>query len=324
LQCTKNKQKNVRAELATELAKHQQEAKVAIKRAEEESAKHQEEAEAARKRADEAESIMVAMNAEAEALNKDLATAAEENARLLDKLSTTTGEDNSWSWKALEGVWLSEPDQQIQWIDGASGGVWSKDGQWAKIVEYAGGFALLPTSETTCRGELLRSVRGSVVLWQRKGAWVKQSESVVSDAWNMGSHQLFCPSGHHLRWGPTSSAHTSNPGRPSKKSCKRWDLATQMLTACSACNFPVGSTESGMWQCRGCRYNVCGSCATTAAPLTPSAHNVYPFEVPLCESFTCAGCSGTCGTGSVVVGNCVSGGDRYLCLPCFSTFLMQS
>merc|ERR1712224_50711 len=139
--------------------------------AEEESAKHQEEAEAARKRADEAESIMVAMNVEAESLNKDLATAADENASLRDKLNTTTAEDNNWSWKALEGVWLSEPGQQMQWIDGDSGGVWSKDGQWAKMVEYAGGFALLPNSEATCRGELLKSVRGSVLLWQRKGAW---------------------------------------------------------------------------------------------------------------------------------------------------------
>jgi hypothetical protein len=289
-----------------------------------ELAKNQEEAKVAIKRADEAESIMVAMNVEVESLNTDLANAAEGNASLLEKLNACTAAHNNWSWKELEGVWMSEPAREIQWIDSTSGGVWSKHGEWAKIVEYGGGFALLPNSESTCRGELLHCMQGSVLLWSRKGAWVKQSESAVRDAWETGSHQLCCPAGHRLRWAPTSSAHASKPRCGSSKSCKRWDVATQMLSACSACSFPVGSTEAGMWQCRGCRYNVCGSCAAASAPLNPAGHDVHPFEVLPCESFTCNGCSAICGAGKVVIGSRVNDVDRYLCFSCFSVFLTQS
>merc|ERR1719265_2088175 len=209
---------------------------------------------------------MVAMNVEAESLSKDLHAATEANASLLDKLNAASVVGNTWSWKALEGVWMSEPGKEIQWIDGATGGVWSKDGEWAKIVEYAGGFALLPNSESTCRGELLQSVRGSVLLWPRKGAWIKQSESSVHHAWATGSHQLRCPANHVLRWRPNNASSKSKPVSAGSKS-KRWDMANQVISACSACCFPVGSTEAGLWQCRGCQYNVCASCATASAPL---------------------------------------------------------
>lgn len=320
-----------RAEVAKELAQHQEEARVAIKQAEEEAAKHQEEAKLAIQRAQEesaraaeAESLMVAMNVEAESLTKDLATAADENAALRHNLSATTTVDHNWSLKDLEGVWMSEPKQEIQWLDGASGGIWSKDGQWAKVVEYAGGFALLPTGKSTCRGEVLHSARGWVLLWPGHGAWVKKSESAVCDAWEVGSLQLRCPSNHCLRWAPISSAHASKHLSSSSKSCKRWDVATQLLSACSACSFPVASTEAGMWQCRGCRYNVCGSCAAASAPLNRETHDVRPFEVLPGQEFTCNGCSSVCGSGKAVVGHHVENVDHYLCLSCVSTFLTQA
>jgi hypothetical protein len=300
------------AMLRAEMVKHQEEAKAATSRAEEEAA-----------RAAEAESIMVAMNIEAESLNKDLATAAEANASLRGKLNAASAVSDAWSWNALEGVWMSEPGKEIQWIDSASGGVWSKDGQWAKIVEYAGGFALLPDSESTCRGELVQSVRGSILLWPGKGAWVKQSESSVHDAFEAGSHQLRCPANHVLRWACSSSVNSCKPVSASTKS-KRWDMANHMLSVCSACSFPVGSTEVGMWQCKGCRYNVCGSCVVASAPVGLQAKYVYPSEVKPYQSFTCNGCNITCGSGKSVIGRSLNGQDHYLCLSCLSVFLMQN
>merc|ERR1711904_86993 len=137
-----------------------------------------------------------------------------------------------------------------------------------KIVEYADGFALLPDSEPTCRGELLQSCRGPVLLWPGKGSWIKQPDSSVHDAWEMGTRQLHCPANHILSWTRTSSANSCKPFSHTSKS-KRSDIANQMLAACSACSFPVGSTEAGMWQCRGCCYNVCGSCAIASASQGP-------------------------------------------------------
>lgn len=294
-------------QLRTEVAKHKEEAEVAMKRAEEETA-----------RAAEAESIMMAMNIEAESLSSELARADADK-----KFSAGSASDHMWTWDALQGVWMSEPGKEIHWIDAASHGVWSKEGQWAKIVEYADGFALLPNSEPTCRGELLQSRRGSVLLWPGKGSWIKQSESSVLEAWERGSHQLRCPANHILRWARTSPANSCKPFSPTSKS-KRWDIANHMLSACSACNFPVGATEAGMWQCRSCRYNVCGSCAITSAPLGPEVCHVSPCEVQSCQSFTCNACNAVCGPGKSVIGHCVKGEDRYLCLSCLSLFLTQN
>jgi len=333
-------------QLSKETARHREDAKMAllevaklqdakeqmhaaIKRAEKEAA-----------RADEAEAVMVAMNAEAASLQEDLATAAEANASLVQKLDATVAVDTNWCWEALQGVWMSEPGREIHWIDSASGGVWSKDGQWAIIAEYADGFALLPASESTCRGELLQSVRGSILLWAGKGAWVKQSQATVFDAWETGSRQLRCPASHVLRWAPTSSARNSKTSSSSGKSCKRWEKAMMsslplhaqreevcrdmaMQSACSACNFPVVA-ESGMWQCRGCRYNVCGSCAAASAPVSHGAGDMHPFEVQPGQSFTCTGCSAACGSGKAVIGHREDDADHYLCFACFSVFLTQS
>eukprot|EP00746_Dinoflagellata_sp_MGD_P158404 gnl/MRDRNA2_/MRDRNA2_86459_c0_seq1.p1 gnl/MRDRNA2_/MRDRNA2_86459_c0~~gnl/MRDRNA2_/MRDRNA2_86459_c0_seq1.p1 ORF type:complete len:473 (-),score=108.84 gnl/MRDRNA2_/MRDRNA2_86459_c0_seq1:180-1523(-) len=327
----------LRTEFAEELAKRQEETKLAIRHAEQaaihKAAKYQKEAELACRRANEesaraaeAESIMVAMNIEAESLNKDLTTAAEANATLRAELSAASAVAGTcpWTWKDLEGVWLSEPGQEIQWIDGTAGGVWSKECQWAKIVEYAGGFALLANGYSTCRGELLQSARGFVLLWPGRGAWVKQSMSAIRDAWEVGSVELYCPASHQLRWVTTPSSHSSKHLSSGSKSCKRWDTATQMLSACSACNFPVASTEAGMWQCRSCRYNVCGSCAVASAPLNREAGEVLPFEVLPDQNCTCSSCGGICRSGKAAIGYDGKNSNRYLCLSCVGIFLTQT
>lgn len=286
----------------------------------------------------EAANVVAKVVGEAEALRKQLAAVA---AELHGSPAAVSREGSRhcgrWNHAAramapavngLSGLWVAEPGGEVYWIDGSTALVWGSGGRLASIVEYDGSFAALPDGQPACRGELLQSSRCAVLLWPRWGAWLRQTEAAVRDAWEAASRKLRCPAGHRLRWAAIapageqkllnpSSCISSSPAAKSKPGTR-----SRPRNTCSACRFPITDGEAGMWDCQCCRYSVCVACAVNGTPSSPQPHEVVPSEVHG-KSVACDGCGSSCGPGTAIVVSRASRDDRRACLRCLSAFLMQ-